>query len=1702
MNYVFHRKITYFIDNNNHLNRISLLSSQLFNIYHNLTVKSVKQNYTIDFSLVPLSYVKKFTKNQLIKTNSWLTFLPLFFIFLFSTNLNAQTTDVFTYSTTWTCPSGVSSIQVDAYGAGGGGGYGGGSNKNGGGGGGGGAYTNNNAITVVAGTTYTITVGTGGLAGTSGTPNAGNGTATTATFGVTTITANPGFGGKSYGNGGTGGAGGTAGTRAGGAGGTGTAAGSGGGGGCAGTTGAGVAGAVPTAGAAGTGGTIAGAGAAGSTTNTATGSTGNLYGGGGSGGTKSSSGGAGYDGYLSITYTIPAPANDNCTTAIALTVNSTCTYTTYTNSNATATTAPSTPPAPGCSSYLGGDVWFKVVVPATGVLNLDSTQGTMTDGGMAVYSGACGGLTLIACDDDSSVNGLMPALSLSGLTPASTVYIRFWEYGNDNNGTFGICASTPSPCVAPTAQPTALILTPSGGNMSGSFTAASPAPTNYLVVYNTTGTTPAPTNGASYTIGGTVGAGNIVVDNDTNTSFSATGLSSLTTYYFFVFSYNTGTCAGGPIYKTTTPLTGNATTGLAYCTPVSTTVSDYISAFSTTGGINNINHTSSGSAAGGYGDYYSTEYVSQVAGGTINFSETYVGGSSGFNIWVDWNNDGDFVDAGEKVFASAAIASSNTGSFVIPGLTAVGNYRMRIRAWYNNNNPDSCTSITYGEAQDYKLTVLTPSLCPGNPSNIVVSAITTTTATISWTAASPAPASGYQYYIATTNTAPPTFTGSTAAGVLTKNLTGLLSETTYYVWVRSNCGATQGYWIGYVTFQTPCAPGNGTGVSTLGCPSVVSGGLGLSGANPAPITCSSASSCVDLEATYLQLGQTTSYTAQSIPYTPPYQFKCLQNAVSVNTDDVWSPQIDLPFNFCFYGNNFNKCLIGSNGVLTFDLTNNTAGGYSEYSFASNLPSTSLFKNTIFGVYHDIDPSKGGTVGWELITLSSGCRALVASWSDIPMFSSSCNSILYTGMMVLYENTNIIEVYVKEKNVCSSWNGGNAVVGIQDGTGAQATVAPSRNSLDTDWTVTNEAWRFVPSGTSITSIKWYQGAGTAGPVVGTTDVINVCPAATTIYTAEVSYSLCNGTTLKQTGQTTVTVSGNKVWNGSVSTNWNVANNWTPVGVPTSADCVVIPNVVNKPIVSGASFNGVGKNLTVQNGAILTVQATNSLTITDFVTVVSGGQFIINNNASLVQTNNVANTGDIQYQRSINTRRQDYTYWTSPVANFPVASVSPGTSTGYIYKWLPTIVANTNGWGNWTNTTENMVTGKGYIVRGPNAYSLSSVASYTATLTGVPNNGIITTPISRGTYNGVNYSTGVSTTQSTKDDDNWNLIGNPYPSSIKAIDFLNNNTNIAGFIKLWTHGTLLNSATTDPFYADYVYNYTPADYITYNVSGTSSGPAVFNGFIGSGQGFLVLMNHTSAATTETVTFDNSLRSSGYSNSQYFKSANNKASNDTYERHRIWLDLIANGGNSVRTLVGYISDATNNEDRLFDAFTDEKLSLNLYSLINDKMMTIQGRALPFNRNDQVPLGMNVPQDGSYSIAIGTVDGIFTDANQNIYLEDKVLNVIHDLRTKPYTFTATKGITNNRFVLRYKNNSLSDYESNNVNDIKIYATNHINVSSSFSKIKEVIVYDVLGKTLIDLKNINQTEISINELKPTTNMLMVKVILENNQVVIKKVIY
>ncbi len=156
-----------------------------------------------------------------------------------------------------------------------------------------------------------------------------------------------------------------------------------------------------------------------------------------------------------------AGTGDNpCNAYVLPSVDSDCNYMQFSNNSATATgvgLAPTPASCGGSSPFQGGfsasshDVWFSVVVPSTGSIYVtpqpNMGTGSITDGVLAIYSGACGSLTQIACNDDhnypGSANDLQPYIAATGLTPGATVYIRYWGYGS-STGNFGICVSSPT----------------------------------------------------------------------------------------------------------------------------------------------------------------------------------------------------------------------------------------------------------------------------------------------------------------------------------------------------------------------------------------------------------------------------------------------------------------------------------------------------------------------------------------------------------------------------------------------------------------------------------------------------------------------------------------------------------------------------------------------------------------------------------------------------------------------------------------------------------------------------------------------------------------------------------------------------------------------------------------------------------------------------------------------------------------------------------------------------------------------------------------------------------------------------------------------------------------------------------------------------------------------------------------------------------
>ncbi len=228
----------------------------------------------------------------------------------------------------------------------------------------------------------------------------------------------------------------------------------------------------------------------------------------------------------------------------------------------------------------------------------------------------------------------------------------------------------------------------------------------------------------------------------------------------------------------------------------------------------------------------------------------------------------------------------------------------------------------------------------------------------------------------------------------------------------------------------------------------------------------------------------------------------------ITMDDYWSDVINLPFTFNFFGKSYDKILIGANGVIHFydpahQFPGQIPGGTCAWEFNDPLPSNNLFKNTIFGAYHDVDVSvpNGGSISYY-VSGTTPQRIFVVYYNNVAHYQ--CNNLRTTQRVLLYETTNVIDVQIKRKDLCG-WNNGNAVVGIQDDQGhAYVPNVPPRDRNTGPWIVSSEElWRFVPTSTTVYphNISWYDDTNT---LIGNGESINVCPTQDTTYKAELSF----------------------------------------------------------------------------------------------------------------------------------------------------------------------------------------------------------------------------------------------------------------------------------------------------------------------------------------------------------------------------------------------------------------------------------------------------------------------------------------------------------------------------------------------------------------------------------------------------------------------
>ena len=220
---------------------------------------------------------------------------------------------------------------------------------------------------------------------------------------------------------------------------------------------------------------------------------------------------------------------------------------------------------------------------------------------------------------------------------------------------------------------------------------------------------------------------------------------------------------------------------------------------------------------------------------------------------------------------------------------------------------------------------------------------------------------------------------------------------------------------------------------------------------------------------------------------------------------------------------------------------------------------------------------------------------------------------------------------------------------------------------------------------------------------------------------------------------------------------------------------------------------------------------------------------------------------------------------------------------------------------------------------------------------------------------------------------------------------------------------------------------------------------------------------------------------------------------QKDRIWLNLTNDLGVFSQTLIGYLEEGSQGVDS-YDAKYINDSPIALTSIINNEEYTIQSRST-FHPDDVVALNFKTDVVGNYTITLGHFDGLFT-GEQSIYLKDNITGNETDLKAGSYTFSASAGIYNTRFSMKYQRTLNEDAPEFNENNVRVYLKNEtLYVNSGTSVIMNIEVYDIQGRLIAQQKSVKATTASIHNLKASNQVLIVKVIDENSKVVIKKTV-
>lgn len=775
-----------------------------------------------------------------------------------------------------------------------------------------------------------------------------------------------------------------------------------------------------------------------------------------------------------LSSTFSPPANDNCANATALTVNAN--YACGTTTAGTVSCASQSPDAEGCGGTSDDDVWYKFVATGTAHrVSLTNVAGSTTDMYHSIYSGACGSLTELNCNDGDVTN-------LTGLTIGATYYVRVYTYTSTGGqtSTFNVCVGSPPPPPSNDAPCSSVLAIVNSDLLCGSVTA---------------GYTTSATNSG---IAACAGSG---ADDDVWYRFVATStvhnfdlLNIVGTTSDMMFEIFSGACG--------------SLSSIACSDPESNQFSGFT-----------VGQT-----------YFLRVYTyTSTTGQTVDFnlcigtpppppSNDEPCGA------IDLN-----VNIGSCAFQSAVLATTSTISVGMPapGCSSLGAdvwFKVTVpaggliidlddnggptdfgMAWYTGPSCNNLTTLVECDDDDSQNGSM-PMICrtgasctvPGDCAQNAKLATGTVVYIRVWEyggdsfgpfdicAYEPAPVGAPSNCASATNitSLPYSNAGQTTCcrvnsytssnGCLSSYQDGEDYMYTYTPTINQSVDVTLTGTLSYTgIFITDRCPSSGAAVC-VGSATSSSGNPTLCGVNLTAgttyyimVDTDPSPTCTPFNISVTSSSTPTcglNYTSSAIAFAPDLN---AGTNIALPIDDRFSSSYTpIGFTFCFDGYGFSQLLVSSNGYVIFDpigcasnlpSDNAAPGDYSAYSISAAIPNTSNApRNAILFPWQDINPAIGGTIRYQTLGTAPN-RRFVLTFDQIPYYS--CTTREFTGQLKLFETTNTIEMHITEKDICTGWNGGDGIMGLHNFNGTVAVTNAAYN-YPNNYTLANQAFRFT------------------------------------------------------------------------------------------------------------------------------------------------------------------------------------------------------------------------------------------------------------------------------------------------------------------------------------------------------------------------------------------------------------------------------------------------------------------------------------------------------------------------------------------------------------------------------------------------------------------------------------------------------------------